>query len=163
MSPRWGSTPRLNDWPNVSRNVTLTLTLPRAINTWQYVVAVPFNFYTCHRGHHHLNESLNWMFYWISMIHPTKTKWGNFAWCHSQGNYYLHICVTYMRICNRTDSFISNLKMIFHLLWLIVSMRQGVKHYGQVVSLSIYLSIIVSVAPTWSIGHPWPLHVTSVS
>jgi hypothetical protein len=26
MSPRWGSTPRLTDWPTVSRNVTLTLT-----------------------------------------------------------------------------------------------------------------------------------------
>jgi hypothetical protein len=27
MSPRWGSTPRLTDWPTVSSNVTLTLTL----------------------------------------------------------------------------------------------------------------------------------------
>jgi hypothetical protein len=27
MSPRWGSTPRLTDWPTVSRNVSLTLTL----------------------------------------------------------------------------------------------------------------------------------------
>jgi hypothetical protein len=27
MSPRWGSTSRLTDWPTVSRNVTLTLTL----------------------------------------------------------------------------------------------------------------------------------------
>jgi hypothetical protein len=26
MSPGWGSTPRLTDWPTVSRNVTLTLT-----------------------------------------------------------------------------------------------------------------------------------------
>jgi hypothetical protein len=26
MSPRWGSTPTLNDWPTVSHNVTLTLT-----------------------------------------------------------------------------------------------------------------------------------------
>jgi hypothetical protein len=36
MSHTWGSTPRLTDWPTVSRNVTLTLTLTFATkNLWR--------------------------------------------------------------------------------------------------------------------------------